>query len=258
MRFRFGLLAMVMVLLASACGSSGGDSGDSGLGGGATTTTVNANTAACKNAKLTSPEKGVTEQDDHGHRGRRRRERRSGPACSRVRGRREGVGRLHQRQRRPRVPQGRGEGGRLEAEPDRRRERGRRPRAANSLALVGTTALFLQDMSAIEHVQGQGGQRRRASPTSRCCRPRPRSSARRSRSPTLPTGVVVPVQRQRARALTSVGYTQYDYYFNKYGEDALHGVFVDPEATCRRRSRRRCRSSAPRTRWASRATPSSA
>ena len=60
MRLRFGLLAMVIVLLASACGSSGGDSGDSGLGGGATTTTENANTAACKNAKLTSPEKGVT------------------------------------------------------------------------------------------------------------------------------------------------------------------------------------------------------
>ena len=74
---------------------------------------------------------------------------------------------------------------------------------------------------------------------------------------TLPTGSSCPYSGSGQRTFT-VGYTQYDYYFNKYGHGRAARRVRRSRRTCRRRSRRRCRSSGPRTRWASRATPSSA
>jgi hypothetical protein len=44
----------------------------------------------------------------------------------------------------------------------------------------------------------------------------------------LPSGAACPYSGTGLRDF-KVGYTQYDYYFNKFGKDALHGVFVIPK-----------------------------
>jgi hypothetical protein len=224
MRFRFGLLAMVIVLLASACGSSGGGSGDSGLGG-ATTTTGNANVAACKNAKLTSPEKGVTA---------------STITVTVVADDANAV--------RPGLFLGSMNG--VKAWGDYINSQGglacrkivvktadsklSPTDAANavsaacgdSLALVGTTALFLNDMSPIENCKDKAGMKTglpdlaelQTEPAQQCS---PLSFA------ALPTSSECPYSGKGPRQF-HVGYTQYDYYFNKYGPTSLHGVFVVP------------------------------
>ena len=60
------------------------------------------------------------------------------------------------------------------------------------------------------------------------CRPRSAQQCSTISFATLPTGSACPYSGTGARTF-HVGYTQYDYYFNKFGADALHGVFVDPE-----------------------------
>jgi hypothetical protein len=62
MKVRFGVMAIVVMLAASACsgGSSKGASGGNGLDSG--TTVPSAQNEACKNATLTSPEVGVTDK----------------------------------------------------------------------------------------------------------------------------------------------------------------------------------------------------
>jgi ABC-type branched-subunit amino acid transport system substrate-binding protein len=227
MRLRFGLLAMVIVLLASACGSSGGDSGDNGLGGNATTTTANANTAACKNAKLTSPEKGVTADtitvtvvadvnnairpglfqgswngmkawgDYINAQG--------GLACRKVVVK-TGDAKLSPTEATNAVTAACG----------------------NSLALVGTTALFLQDMSPIENCKDKAGATTGIPDLAEL-----QTEAAQQCSPlsfaVLPNASSCPYDSAKGGPRTfHVGYTQYDYYFNKFGADALHGVFVIP------------------------------
>ena len=94
--------------------------------------------------------------------------------------------------------------------------------------MVGTTALFLQDVSGMNELQGQGRRRPPASPTSPSCRPSSRSSARRSRSRRCRPASSCPYSGTGPRTF-DVGYTQYDYYFKKFGATALHGVFVIPK-----------------------------
>ena len=128
---------------------------------------------------------------------------------------------------RPRVPQGRGEGGRLEAEPDRRGERGRRrvrrldrdgrhdravpagrERDEHAARTRPAQATGLPDIAELQTEVAQ-----QCSPVSFA---------------TLPTGSSCPYSGTGLRTF-HVGYTQYDYYFKKFGATALHGVFVVPK-----------------------------
>ena len=127
MRLRWCVLATALVLVVTACGG-GSSSGRARRRRRRPRRSRRRRpprpTASARPRRSTATEIGVTADDDHRHRHRRREQ----PAPARpvpgFVGRHEGVGRLHQLQGRPRVPQGRGQGGRLEAEPDRRRERG--------------------------------------------------------------------------------------------------------------------------------------
>ena len=98
----------------------------------------------------------------------------------------------------------------------------------DSVALVGTTALFLQDVQRDGDRARTKPARRPASPISPCCRPSPRSSVRRSRSRPWGTRLVVPVQRHRPADVPGRVH-ELDYYFKKFGATALHGVFVIPK-----------------------------
>src|SRR5260221_6700015 len=97
----------------------------------------------------------------------------------------------------------------------------------NSVAMVGTTALFLQDMSVMNSCKDKAGKATgipdiadlQTEVAQQCS---PISFA------TLPTGSECPYSGTGPRTF-HVGYTQYDYYFAKYGASALHGVFVIPK-----------------------------
>ena len=118
--------------LSRACSGSSSKSGSSGGGGGlgGPTTTAAAADSACKTRDADEPRGRRHAEDDHGHGHRRRRQRGPARPVQGLVGRREGVGRLHELQGRPRLPQGRRQGGRLQAEPDRRQRTRSRPRAA--------------------------------------------------------------------------------------------------------------------------------
>ena len=97
----------------------------------------------------------------------------------------------------------------------------------DSLAMVGTTALFLQNVTAAENCKDKEGKvsgmadlavlqttfEQQCSPISYA---------------TLPTGASCPYSGTGDRTYR-IGSTQYEWYLNKYGADALHGVFVVPK-----------------------------
>ena len=98
---------------------------------------------------------------------------------------------------------------------------------SDSVALVGTTALFLDNMKRGRELQGQDRQAHR--------HPRPRGD------PDLPGRAVladlvrgvahrrrVPVQRYGGAPRSSEQTVTPNYYFKKYGKDALHGVYLVP------------------------------
>jgi hypothetical protein len=97
----------------------------------------------------------------------------------------------------------------------------------NSVAMVGTTALFLQDVSVMNSCKDKAGKATgipdiadlQTEVAQQCS---PISFA------TLPTSSECPYSGTGPRNF-HVGYTQYDYYFAKYGANALHGVFVIPK-----------------------------
>jgi hypothetical protein len=97
----------------------------------------------------------------------------------------------------------------------------------NSVALVGTTALFLQDVKPMEQCKDKAGNATGIPDIAEL-----QTEAAQQCSPisfaTLPTGSACPYSGSGPREFR-VGYTQYDYYFNKYGANALHGVFVIPK-----------------------------
>jgi len=96
----------------------------------------------------------------------------------------------------------------------------------NSLALVGTTALFLDDMSAAEQCKDKAGQ-----PVGIPDMAVLQTYASQQCSPisfaALPTGVSCPYSGTGARTYTQTTVTP-DYYLKKFGKGALHGVYLVP------------------------------
>ena len=97
----------------------------------------------------------------------------------------------------------------------------------NSVALVGTTALFLQNVTAMENCKDKAGAATGIPDLAEL-----QTEVAQQCSPisfaTLPSGSECPYSGTGLRTF-HVGYTQYDYYFKKFGADALHGVFVIPK-----------------------------
>ena len=230
MRLRWCVLATALVLVATACSSSGsskpsaGGGGNGGLGG-ATTTTSGAN-SACKTAALTAPEVGVTASTI------------TVTVIADV-----------NNAFRPGLFKGSWDG--VKAWGDYMNSKGGlacrkivvkqadaklTPTDANnavvaacgdSVAMVGTTALFLNNVAAMEACKDKAG---KATGIPDLAELQTESSQQCSpvSYATLPTGAGCPYSGTGVRNF-HVGYTQYDYYFKKYGANALHGVYVVPK-----------------------------
>src|SRR5260221_2357781 len=97
----------------------------------------------------------------------------------------------------------------------------------NSVALVGTTALFLQNVSSMESCKDKAGVAT-GIPDIADLQTEVAQQCSKISFATLPTGASCPYSGQGPRTF-HVGYTQYDYYLNKFGATALHGVFVIPK-----------------------------
>jgi hypothetical protein len=100
---------------------------------------------------------------------------------------------------------------------------------SNSMALVGTTALFLQDVSTMNTCKDKAGKATGLPDIAEL-----QTEANQQCSPvsfaTLPTGSSCPYSGTGLRTFR-VGYTQYDYYLNKFKGTPLHGVFAIPKDT---------------------------
>jgi hypothetical protein len=96
----------------------------------------------------------------------------------------------------------------------------------NSLALVGTTALFLDDMSAAEQCKDKAGQ-----PVGIPDMAVIQTYATQQCSPisfaALPTGVSCPYSGTGVRTYKQASVTP-NYYLKKFGKTALHGVYLVP------------------------------
>lgn len=224
MRLRFGVLAIVMLLVAAACGSDGGDtaSGGDDLDGGNTATTVASGTD-CEGKTLTSPEIGVTDKEitvtvlaDVNNPIR--------PAL--FEGSWNGVkawaeymnanGGLACRKVVVKAADSKLSG-----------EEAKNAVAAactNSVALVGTTALFLQDVAGMESCKDKAGA---ATGLPDIANLQTESAHQCSdiSFATLPTGSSCPYTE--GERTFNVSKTQYDYYLKQFPE--LHGVFVVPK-----------------------------
>jgi ABC-type branched-subunit amino acid transport system substrate-binding protein len=97
----------------------------------------------------------------------------------------------------------------------------------NSVALVGTTALFLQDVSGMESCKDKAGAAT-GIPDIAELQTEPAQQCSEISFATLPTGSSCPYSGSGPRTFR-VGQTQYDYYLNKYAGEELHGVFVIPK-----------------------------
>jgi hypothetical protein len=228
MRLRWCVLATALVLGITACssgGSSGGGSGGGGLGPTTPTTAVN---DACKTAKLTAPEVGVTA---------------STITVTVVADVQNGF--------RPGLFKGSWDG--VKAWGDYMNSKGGlacrkvivkeadsklsptdannavAAACGNSVALVGTTALFFQNVSAMNNCKDKAGKATGLPDMAEL-----QTEVAQQCSPvsfaTLPTGSSCPYSGTGKRAFR-VGYTQYDYYFKKYPGMSLHGVFAIPKDT---------------------------
>ncbi len=97
----------------------------------------------------------------------------------------------------------------------------------DSMATVGTTALFLQDVTPMNTCKDKAGVATGLPDIAEL-----QTEAAQQCSPvsfaTLPTGASCPYSGTGPRTY-HVGYTQYDYYFKKFGPTALHGVFAIPK-----------------------------
>jgi hypothetical protein len=232
MRLRLCVLATALVLVITACSGSSSKSGGSGGGGGGglggPTTTVAAADSACKNATLTSPEIGVTPKTitvtvvadvENGFRPGLFKgswdgvkawgdymNSKGGLACRKV------VVKTADAKLSP-------------------TDANNAVAAAcgNSVALVGTTALFFQNVSAMNNCKDKTGKATGLPDLAEL-----QTEVAQQCSPvsfaTLPSGSECPYSGTGLRGVR-VGYTQYDYYFNKFGANALHGVFVIPKDT---------------------------
>jgi hypothetical protein len=230
MRLRLCVLATALVLVVTACSgsSSKSDGGGGGGGLGGPTTTAPAADAACKTAALTSPEIGVTPKTitvtvvadvDNGFRPGLFKgswdgvkawgdymNSKGGLACRKV------VVKTADAKLSP-------------------TDANNAVAAAcgNSVALVGTTALFFQNVSAMNNCKDKAGKATGLPDLAEL-----QTEVAQQCSPvsfaTLPSGSQCPYSGTGLRGVR-VGYTQYDYYFNKFGANTLHGVFVIPKDT---------------------------
>jgi hypothetical protein len=226
MRLRWCVLATALVLVVTACGggSSGGSSSGGGLGG--ATTTAPAATSACKTTPLKSTEVGVT------------------PTTITVTVVADVVNGF-----RPGLFKGSWDG--VKAWGDYMNSQGGlacrkvvvneadsklasadannavAAACGNSVALVGTTALFFDNVSAMNNCKDKAGQ-----PIGIPDLAELQTESAQQCSPvsfaTLPTGSSCPYSGTGPRTF-HVGYTTYDYYFSKFGASALHGVFTIPK-----------------------------
>lgn len=212
-----------MTLSVAACGSSGGSTGSSGLGG--SPTSVDRSTG-CAGKTLNSPEIGVTAKEiditvladvnnaikpgvfqgawngvkawaayvnDRG-----------GLACRRV------VVKARDSKLSPQDA-----------------KNGIAAACGDSLAMVGTTAVFLNDVTGMDTCKDKAGK-----PTGLPDLADLQTEAVQQCSPvsfpTLPIGASCPYSGSGKRTFT-VARTQYDYYLNKYPGEKLHGVFAIPK-----------------------------
>jgi hypothetical protein len=225
MRLRWCVLATALVLVVTACGSSGGGGNNAGNGLGGPTTTAPAN-SVCKTAALKSTEVGVTA---------------STITVTVVADVNNSV--------RPGLFQGSWNG--VKAWGDYMNSKGglacRRvvvkqgdsklsptdaanavaAACGNSVALVGTTALFLQNVSAMESCKDKAGVAT-GIPDIADLQTEVAQQCSKISFATLPTGAGCPYSGTGLRT-ERVGYTQYDYYLNKFGANSMHGVFVVPK-----------------------------
>ncbi len=97
----------------------------------------------------------------------------------------------------------------------------------NSIAMVGTTALFLNDVSGMEGCTDKAG-KATGLPDIAELQTEPVHQCSKVSFATLPTGSKCPYSGSGPREFR-VGFTTYDWYFNKYPNEDLHGVFVIPK-----------------------------
>jgi hypothetical protein len=220
---RLGVLAAAILMVAAACG--GGTDVDEASGG--STTVPSATNAACEGATLTAPEIGVTDKTitvtviaDTG----------SPIRPGLFQGSVDGVKAWAEYMN--------AEKGGLacrqivvkEADSKLSGEDAKNAIAAacgNSVALVGTTALFLDDISGLESCKDKTGATT-GLPDFAELQTVPAHQCSEVSFAALPNSASCPYSGEGPRTFT-VGYTQYDYYLNKHGQDALHGVFVVPK-----------------------------
>ena len=98
---------------------------------------------------------------------------------------------------------------------------------ANSVAMVGTTALFLQDVTPMETCKDKAGATT-GIPDLALLQTEPAQQCSAISFAALGLAASCPYSGTGPRTFR-VGYTAPDFYFKKYGADALHGVFVIPK-----------------------------
>jgi hypothetical protein len=226
MRLRWCVLATALVLVVTACGGGNTDNKSSSGGLGATTAPTTAASSVCKSTALTSADVGVT------------------PATITVT-----VIADVNNSIRPGLFKGSWDGmkawgtyqnslGGLACRKVVVKERDAKlspTDAANavaaacgdSIATVGTTALFLQDVSEMNGCKDKAGQAIGLPDIAEL-----QTEAAQQCSPvsfvTLPTGSACPYSGSGPRT-SHVGYPEYDYSLKKFGATAMHGVFVIPK-----------------------------
>jgi len=224
MRYRLGATAAALVMVVAACGG-GKTVNNNAAGGGTTAPPGSSAPSACATATLTSPEVGVTDKTitvtvmaDVGSPIKPGLFRGSWDAVKAWADYMNANGGLACRQVVVKTVDS-------QLSPDASKN-GVSTACGDSVALVGTTALFLQDVSTLNTCKDKAGQATGLPDIAEL-----QTEAAQQCSPvsfsTLPGAGSCPYSGSGLRTF-KVGYTQYDYYFNKYGKD-LHGVFVIPK-----------------------------
>jgi hypothetical protein len=226
MRLRWCVLATALVLIVTACGSGGGGGNNAGNGLGGTTASTAAPNDVCKTAALKSTEIGVSASTitvtvvadvQNGFRPGLFKSSwdgvkawgaymnsKGGLACRKV----------------------------VVKEADSKLSPTDASNAVaaacgDSVALVGTTALFLQNVSGMEACKDKAG-KPTGIPDIAELQTEVAQQCSKISFATLPTGSACPYSGTGLRSVR-VGYTTYDYYFKQFGANALHGVFVIPK-----------------------------
>jgi Periplasmic binding protein len=96
----------------------------------------------------------------------------------------------------------------------------------DSFALVGTTALFLNDMTAAENCKDKQGAAT-GLPDLSVVQTNPEEQCSPVSYNVLPPGSSCPYSGEGERTFR-VGTTQFDYYLKKFPKDSLHGVWIIP------------------------------